>query len=394
MTRASSERGAEQNPGVAIICGAGIVSGKEIMALELGEGLRTCGCPVTYVTSRWGNGDFSARLVKLGFGFRRMRLGFISATLTGDCLRMTADQMCRWPGLLWDYARFLRAEKPRRVVHTNWQHLLLLWPLLRPARDLFWVHDLVLDRPQYRRVFHLLGRRLGCFVAASKAVARSLYAIGIAPERVQVVHNGLDLTAPAAAVLARAADCALRVGIVGQIGSWKGHEDLLMAFGRLAAQHPSVELHVFGRGTEGYVGKLRCLAESLHLTGRVFWRGFEPDRAKAFQAIDVCVIPSRVEEAFGLTAVEAGLIGLPVIASRRGALPEIVEDGVTGRLCDAENPADLAAKLAELLSDADVRNRMGAAGRQRAETWFSRRRMARDFMRLLGETGGAGPAAS
>ncbi len=370
-----------------MICAAGIVSGKEIMALELGEGLRSCGCPVTYVTSRWGNGDFSGRLAELGFGFRRMRLGFISATLTWDCLRMTADQMCRWPGLLWDYACFLRAEKPRHILHTSWQHLLLLWPLLRPARDLFWVHDLVLDRPQYRRVFHLLGRRLGCFVAASEAVARSLHAIGIAAERVRVIHNGLDLPGPTGGTPARTAGGPVRVGIVGQIGAWKGHEDLLMAFGRVATQHPTAELHVFGGGTEAYVQELRHLAESLHLTDRVHWRGFEPDRAKVFQALDLCVMPSRFEEPFGLIAVEAGLFGLPVIVTRRGGLPEIVEDGVTGRLCDAEAPADLAAKLDEMLRDADGRKRLGAAGRQRAETYFSRRRMVEDFLGLLGETG-------
>ena len=386
MTCEAATDGAKPGTRVAIICGAGIVSGKEIMALELGEGLRACGCPVTYVTSQWGNGDFSVRLKALGFPFRRMRLGFISATLTWDCLRMTADQLCRWPKLLWDYTRFLREDKPSHVVHTNWHHLLVLWPLLRRERDLFWVHDVVLDRPQYRRVFHFLGRRLGGFVAASHAVGRSLAAAGIPRERVRVIHNGLALPERSVAVPSQPADAPVRVGIVGQIGAWKGHEDLLAAFGRLATQHPLAELHVFGRGEEAYVAALRRQTEALQLTGRVFWRGFEPDRAKAFQALDLCVMPSRVEEAFGLIAVEAGLFGLPVIASRRGALPEIVEDGVTGRLCDAENPADLAAKLEELLRDPALRKRLGAAGRQRAETYFSRRRMVEDFLRVLGET--------
>ena len=356
------------------------------MALELGEGLRARACSVRYVTSLWGNGDFSVRLKALGFPFRRMRLGFISATLTWDCLRMTADQLCRVPKLLWDYARFLREDKPHHVVHTNWHHLLVLWPLLRRERDLFWVHDVVLDRPQYRRVFDLLGRRLGGFVAASHAVGRSLEAVGIPRERVRVIHNGLDLPDRTGAVPSRRADGPVRVGIVGQIGAWKGHEDLLAAFGRLATRHPTAELHVFGSGQEVYLAELRRQTEALHLTDRVFWRGFEPDRAKTFQALDLCVMPSRVAEAFGLIAVESGLFGLPVVASRRGALPEIVEDGVTGRLCEAEHPADLAAKLDELLRDAALRERLGAAGRQRAETYFSRRRMVEDFLSVLGET--------
>src|SRR5579862_8665972 len=123
---------------IAIVCAAGIVSGKEIMALELGEGLRARGCDVSYVTSLWGDGDFSARLQILAVPFHRMRLGFISATLNRACLWMTADQLWRWPKLLADYQGFLRSAKPQHVIHTNWHHLLLLWPLLRPTRDLFW----------------------------------------------------------------------------------------------------------------------------------------------------------------------------------------------------------------------------------------------------------------
>src|SRR5687768_16657497 len=113
---------------IAIVCGAGIVSGKEIMALELGSGLHAAGHSVVYVTSQWGDGHFSRRLRAMDFPFYRMRLGFISAALSVDSIRMTADQMARWPKLVYDYRRFLAQEQPRHVIHTNWHHLLLLWP--------------------------------------------------------------------------------------------------------------------------------------------------------------------------------------------------------------------------------------------------------------------------
>ena len=116
---------------IAIICGAGMVSGKEIMALELGEGIRGRGIPIVYVTSRWGDGEFSRRLNAQDFRSYRMQLGFISATLSLDCIRMTADQLVRWPKLIYDYRRFLAREQPCQVIHTNWHHLLMLWPLLR-----------------------------------------------------------------------------------------------------------------------------------------------------------------------------------------------------------------------------------------------------------------------
>ena len=125
----------------AIVCGAGIVSGKEVMALELGEGLREKGCSVFYVTSLWGDGDFAARLRSHKFPFSRMRIGFISATLTADNLWMTVDQMMRWPKLLYDYNQFLLRERPDYVIHTNWHHVLLLLPFLRQERDIFWLHE-------------------------------------------------------------------------------------------------------------------------------------------------------------------------------------------------------------------------------------------------------------
>ena len=109
---------------VAIICSAGIVSGKEIMALELGDGLRAKGEQVVYVTSLWGNGDFIERISEKSFLHYKMRLGFISATFNFDCMRMTGDQLIHWPKLLYDYNRFLEREKPAHVIHTNWHHIM------------------------------------------------------------------------------------------------------------------------------------------------------------------------------------------------------------------------------------------------------------------------------
>src|SRR5438045_3645449 len=110
---------------VAIICGAGIVSGKEIMALELGKGLREAGIEIHFVTSRWGNGDFARRTIATKFPTHRMWLGYISTTLRWSEIRMTLDQLRRWPSFVIAYLRFLREVRPEKVIHTNWHHLLL-----------------------------------------------------------------------------------------------------------------------------------------------------------------------------------------------------------------------------------------------------------------------------
>ena len=99
----------------AIVCGGPPIGGKEIMALELGEGLRSNGHAVEFVTSHWTNGDFQARLQTLGLPSHQVWFGFISATMRLDSVAMTAHQLCRWPHLLAGYYRFLCRFAPNKT---------------------------------------------------------------------------------------------------------------------------------------------------------------------------------------------------------------------------------------------------------------------------------------
>lgn len=368
-----------------IICGAGILSGKEMMALELGEGLRKAGHEVSYVTSRWGDGKFRARLEALGFPMACMRIGFISATLTLECLRMTADQLIHVPGLWFDYRRFLREQNPDHVFHTNWHHLLVLWPFLNSQRDWFWLHDVIPDKPQYRQVFGALSRRLHGFVPVSHAVKESLLRIGIPEEKIQVIHNGLRDPVPGGMVRTREWK-GVRCGIVGQVAPWKGHQELLEAFAIVISKHPMAELHVFGDGSSSFAVKLKQRAEMLGLTKQLFWHGFIVERAAIYGQIDISVIPSRVTEALPTVAIESAFFSLPVVASRIGGLPEIVEHAVTGFLVESGDAKKLAAQLDELLGDAILRQQMGACAAQHARTHFSRERFVAEFVGLMSKS--------
>lgn len=369
---------------VAVICGAGIVSGKEVMALELGDGLRARGDRIVYVTSLWGDKDFSRRLTSHAIPFYSMRLGFISAALNWDCMRMTADQFVRWPKLLYDYATFLKREKPRRVIHTNWHHALLLWSFLRPERDIFWLHEVVPDMPRYGRLFRGLGRRMQCFVVVSDVVSCSLRQIGVPNAKIHVIRNGLNDPALGLHTDGRATTGS-DIGIVGQVGEWKGHEDLLEAFARFADRRPDARLHIFGDADQEFARRLVERTESAGIAKRVIWHGYISDRTKIYQALDICVTPSRADDPLPTSAIETAFFGLPVIATRKGGLPEIVVDGETGFLVDARSPTQLADRLDRLLGDPELRRRMGAAARQRATRHFSHERFIDDFTRLLAD---------
>jgi glycosyltransferase involved in cell wall biosynthesis len=100
---------------------------------------------------------------------------------------------------------------------------------------------------------------------------------------------------------------------------------------------------------------------------------------------DVVVVPTVAQEALGRTAVEAMAAGKPVVASRLGGLPFTVPDGAAGLLCDPGDPQDLAAKLAMLLDDPALRERLGRFGRQRFEEHYAWPAIvARHYLPLFG----------
>jgi len=97
----------------------------------------------------------------------------------------------------------------------------------------------------------------------------------------------------------------------------------------------------------------------------------QADLPRHYQTADICLVPTIAQDGLSITSVEAMAAGIPVIASRIDGVPYTVSDGVTGLLCEPGDPVDLAAKIARLLDDPDLRREMGLAGRRRFEADFT-----------------------
>jgi glycosyltransferase involved in cell wall biosynthesis len=110
----------------------------------------------------------------------------------------------------------------------------------------------------------------------------------------------------------------------------------------------------------------------------VEWSGFFANRDDIYRDLDVVVAPA-IDEPFGMTVLEAGAYGLPVVAARSGGFPETVMDGTTGLLFDAAEREPLAAALEKLITDSSLRNRLGRAGHAHIGQAFSMERMASRF---------------
>jgi len=151
---------------------------------------------------------------------------------------------------------------------------------------------------------------------------------------------------------------------------------LLRAVALIAPQAPALRLEVAGDGV--CLDELRQLARELHLEERVHFLGQVREVPQLLARSGVFVLPSRTE-GLSLTILEAMASGLPVLATRVGGNPEVVEDGVTGLLVPPGDPEALAAALLRLWNDPDLRQQMGQAGRQRVEQHFDVRRMTAEY---------------
>lgn len=149
----------------------------------------------------------------------------------------------------------------------------------------------------------------------------------------------------------------------------KGLEVLLDAMSLILQRH-DVLLDVIGVGPR--MEEYKDHAERLNLNGRVRFLGFVEHNLlpEYFAQADLVVLPSR-RESFGLVLAEAMACGLPVVATTAGAIPEVVEDGVTGVLVPPDDPEALASAVVSLLSDPERMTGMGKAGAERAGERFT-----------------------
>lgn len=170
--------------------------------------------------------------------------------------------------------------------------------------------------------------------------------------------------------------------LIGRINRWKGHSVFLDAAERLANDSGEAKFLIVGdsfAGQEHLTEAVnRRIESSKVLRDRASRLPYAP-AGDIYEASDVVVVPSIEPEPFGLVAAEAMAAGLPVIASRVGALPEIVEDGVNGLLVSPNDPGSLLAAMKRLQSSPSLRVEMGRRGRETFEERFRAGRYVEEF---------------
>jgi len=223
-------------------------------------------------------------------------------------------------------------------------------------------------------ILHLVTQVL---VHTTIAVSHAAYRTAPLKKSVRVIHNAVHITEPLQRADARkllsekgaSFGSEIAIGTIGELHANKGH-DVLIESAKLLPESSSIIIIGGGEKRKNIEQQIN----SEHLTSRVFLTGHIDTASQYLSAFDIFVLPSRTE-ALAYVVLEAGLAGLPVVASSVGGVPEIVENGVTGLLVPAENAKALAEALQKLIDAPELREQYGKALKEKVVREFSLERM-------------------
>ena len=223
-------------------------------------------------------------------------------------------------------------------------------------------------------------------VAVSAEVRDRLLHGGVRADRIHLIRNGISVAPFAGATEVRARRAGgsdgLRVGLVGRLAPEKGVDLFLRAVSRVARAFPEATFVVAGDGPDRYL--LESLIDELGIRGRAELTGPQSDMPKFYASLDVLVSASR-QEGLPMALLEGMASDLPLVATKAGAVSEIVLDGQTGFLVDIGDPEGLANAMERLLADPELRASFGAAGRRRVLEHFSAQRLAADYLSVYAD---------
>lgn len=219
------------------------------------------------------------------------------------------------------------------------------------------------------------------FIAVSQGLKDRLVAGGIPANTITVIHNGIlldgirppDAAGPAVKERLLAGDGDL-VGIVARLHAVKGHRYFIEAAREVLRQRPQTRFLIVGDGP--YRPVLEKLTGGMGLKDKVIFTGFIEDIYTLMAELDLLVI-SSLWEGFGLTAIEAMVLGVPVVATEVGGLPEVVRHGETGLLAPPADSAALAKSIAWMLDHPREAAEMAAKGGDMVRRKFTAAEMAR-----------------
>lgn len=240
---------------------------------------------------------------------------------------------------------------------------------------------------------HILSRVMawGRFViVASSIVGRHMIEdFGVPRERIRFIPRGVDLEKFKFNPIDESRQKSeYRIGVVGRITPIKGHAFFLQAIARVARMFPKVKVLIVGDAPKAkpeYKENLKALIRKLNIERFVEFLGSRHDIPEIMSELDLLVLSSVGQEAFGRVIIEAGASGVPVISGRIGGAVDIIEDGKTGILVKPGDIIEMVDSIMKLLKDRSLARALAIRARKKVEVEYSLTRMAEDTIKVYEE---------
>ncbi len=224
------------------------------------------------------------------------------------------------------------------------------------------------------------GRLADHVITTSDRITERLVSeLGLAADRVSCVPTGIDLARfhpGVPGVLGRELGWGEEVPVVGMISvlrSWKGHEYFIGAAREVASRHPEVRFVIVGEGPSR--GRVEEWVRESGLGDRIRMLGHREDVPGILASLRILVLPSTGHEGVPQIVLQGQAMGLAVVGTAVGGIPQVIRDGETGRLVEARNSAALATALEGLLQRPEEGRRLGMAAARVAADGYGLDRM-------------------
>src|SRR4051812_39912677 len=381
------------------------MGGPALHVAYLTEGLAKRGYDTTLVAGTVSPGEQSMSYVAEGLGVQVVTIPHLHREISPVQDLLATIRL----------SKMMRADRPT-ILHTHTakagavgRAAALLAGRARPPIVVHTFHGHVLrgyfGRPLtfvFRMLEKLLAHVTDALVAVSPEVRDELVALGVAPvEKFHVIRLGIELEtrvperAEARAETRRVMGVRhdrFLVGWTGRMTGVKRTDVVLRGFALLRRRGVHATLCMVGDGPDRL--RIEELASELGIVRDCLFTGYQEDVGPFFAAFDVFVLPSA-NEGTPVTAIEALASGCPVVATRVGGVPDVVQDGEDGILIDPGSPEQLADALVRLAGDPELRARMGESGRRRTLPRYAVSRLIDDmdslYRELLARKGIAAP---
>ena len=193
------------------------------------------------------------------------------------------------------------------------------------------------------------------------------------------IYNGIDFTSMPLLQKQENIASSIRILFVGRLDTQKNPICLLQAAKIVCSRYPNAIFTLVGDGE--FYNECQNFITTHNLQNNIKLAGWQTNVTPYYSNNDIFV-SSSIYEAFGLTFLEAGYYGLPIVATNVEGIPEVVKDGITGLLCNPNDYITLANNIIKLISNKALQIQLGNSGKERCEQLFSANRMTATYKKL------------